>query len=126
MATSTIRADGICETRSNAFVIATTGGSGLHALGASGMSGPSSPESPWISGHVLFSRIKGLSAPLWTCTSSLPSRCNTRSALSVVLSTVWLPHTVETPATITAGFALWHARMSANASSCPGSQSTHT
>ena len=57
-------------------------------------------------------------------TSSRPMRCRIRSALSVVLSSVWLPHVVLTPSRLTCGECA--ARMMASASSCPGSQSSHT
>ena len=52
-------------------------------------------------------------------------RWRMRSALSVVFSSVWLPHVVLTPATMTFGFMPCAARMMAMASSWPGSQSSH-
>lgn len=58
-------------------------------------------------------------------TSSRPMRWRMRSALSVVFSSVWLPHVVLTPATMTFGFMPCAARMMAMASSWPGSQSSH-
>mmetsp|Transcript_32845 Transcript_32845/g.82789 ORF Transcript_32845/g.82789 Transcript_32845/m.82789 type:complete len:242 (-) Transcript_32845:49-774(-) len=106
-----------------AAAMAVTAFSARAPCGAVGMSGPSSPDAPWISGQFRRGLIRGLSAPMYTSTSSRPIRCKMRRALSVVFSRVWLPHVVDTPSNFTPGVCA--ASTMAIASSWPGSQSSH-
>ena len=85
----------------------------------------SRPESPWIPGHATAALTSGFGAPGTTGTLAAPQACSTRSALAVVLGSDWLPCTVDTPSS-RRWSGLWQARMMASASSCPGSQSSHT
>jgi hypothetical protein len=73
---------------------------------------------------MIGSRRSGLSRPAAIGTSVMPATLQTRRALSVVLSSVWLPATVVIARRSMAGDAA--ASRIAMASSWPGSQSSTT
>ena len=85
----------------------------------------SRPDSPCTSGQAMAGLNSGLGAPGTTGTLAAPQAWRTRSALAVVLGRDWLPWMVEMPSSRRCS-GLWQARTIARASSCPGSQSSHT
>jgi hypothetical protein len=89
-------------------------------LGAANV-GPSRPVAPWIDRATRSGRVDGASEPAAIGMPRIPATEQTRRALSVVFSSVWLPATVVIATSSIAGEAA--ASRMAMASSWPGSQS---